>query len=155
MVEPSTRKREECLRRWSTDFVHAMNRISFTPGNAFVSSDSPRFPYTVVFEDDGETGYFYAINRELVGDQIVDAAHIYNVESVADGKKESEATIIWSSDGFKAALLINEYPHAVFDFKGKRGYCRTDFPNTAHSPNGDWITDTHRWDDAVMAAFQV
>jgi hypothetical protein len=104
------------------------------------------------FEDDGETGYFYA--TRLSGHEIFDAVHIHNIASVVDRDRESEVEILWSNDGFKSALLINHYPHAVFDFSAKRGYCRTDFPNSPRRKDGGWQKDTHRWDDAVMRKFR-
>lgn len=44
----------------------------------FVDSTSPIHPVAVVFEDDGDTGYFYAVDRTGEGLHIFDAAHIYN-----------------------------------------------------------------------------
>jgi len=88
---------------------------------------------TVVFEDNCETGYFYAIDRgnEL---KILDALHIYNVSSVTDKDKPSTLKILWTEDQSKAFLSINNYYHAVFDFKNKAGYCRNGFPET----NNTW-----------------
>jgi hypothetical protein len=38
----------------------------FKPGDkAFLASDCPTRPYGAVFEDDGETEYFYALDRTL------------------------------------------------------------------------------------------
>ena len=42
--------------------------------------------------------------------------HIYNVASVTDKDKASTVRIGWTADGCKVVLLINDYPHAVFDF---------------------------------------
>ena len=124
----------------------------FTPGQAFFSSDSPRHAFSVVFEDDGETAYFYAVNRGMAENQIVDALHIYNVESVADKNRESELEIVWSPDNLKAALLINHYAHAVFDFDKKRGFCRMEFPKSSKGSDHAW-TEPHLWDDAAMNDF--
>ena len=102
---------------------------SFFPGKEIVvESKSSRGRWGVVFEDDGDTGYFYALdlNEQKAGNNpIQEALHIYDVKSVTDRSRESVAAILWSSDGEKACLLINNYPHAVFDFAAKRGYCRT------------------------------
>ena len=81
---------------------------------------------------------------------ILDAMHIYNADKVTDSDKSSIARIIWSVSGEQAALLINEYPHAVFDFTAKRGYCRTGFP----PPSPDWSSEGHEWDDEVMKLFE-
>ncbi len=89
--------------------------------------------YGVVFEDDGNTGYFYAVaKRDDL--QILDALHIYNVADVIDKDKPSISKILWTEDFSRAFLSINGYYHAAFDFKHKAGYCRTGFP----SPNDRW-----------------
>lgn len=117
----------------------------------FNASDSVSKKYSVVFEDDGETGYFYAILREDNGDQpILDAMHIYNVRDVVDKNKSSEIKIFWSKDGLKSVLVINDYPHAVFDFESKRGYCRTNFP----PPDNSWTKFSHEWTDDALKLFK-
>ena len=73
--------------------------------------------YGVVFEDDGNTGYFYAINKEKGGMDILDALHVYNVKDVVDKERISNAEFVWSEDGLRAALLVNGYCHAIFDFE--------------------------------------
>lgn len=87
----------------------------------------------VVFEDDGETGYFYAVDRNK-GLDILDALHIYNVADVADKDIPSTIKILWTEDLNTAILSINNYYHAVFDFQNKAGYCRTGFP----AANSKW-----------------
>jgi hypothetical protein len=117
----------------------------------FVGSKSPITEYGVFFEDDGETGYFYGLDTSRKeGKQILDALHIYNVCSVIDREKPSRMQIAWSEDGLKAALYINGYAHAVFDFADKRGYSRSNFP----SPNKEWTTFGKEWSDTVLESFQ-
>ena len=117
----------------------------------FVGSNSPVTNYGVVFEDDGETGYFYGLDTSLnEGDQILDALRIYNVRSVIDKEKPSLVQLVWSEDGLKAALYINDYPHAVFDFAARRGYCRTNFPR----PNEKWTSFDKEWSDAALDSFR-
>ena len=96
-----------------------------------------------------QTGFFYALDTTLGENPIVDAVHIYNVEAVTDKHRASKVQIVWSEDDRKLALLINGYPHAVFDFAAKRGYCRSGFP----PPSGDWSTHGHAWDDATLKLF--
>ena len=117
--------------------------------DAYVSSKSPTTDYGVFFEDDGDTGYFYGMDLSLETNQILDALHIYNVASVVDKEIPSVARIEWSGDGSKAALFINGYAHAVFDFSGKRGYCRTNFP----SPETKWTRFGHEWCDSALEWF--
>ena len=115
-----------------------------------IEGESPTQPFVAVFEDDGETGYFYALDTTRDSEnQIVDALHIYDVEGVTDRHIPSKVQIVWSMDGHSAALIINDYPHAVFNFRSKCGYCRTAFPPS----EGDWSPDGHEWDDAALALF--
>ena len=48
---------------------------AFTPGEeTFYASDSPTSSFSGVFEDDGQTGYFYAYDRPAPDDaRILDA----------------------------------------------------------------------------------
>jgi len=116
----------------------------------FFESASPEGRYTVVFEDDGQTGYFYALDMDKEGNPIVEALHIYNVASVVDKDISSTLQIVWSADGLKSMLLINDYPHAVFDFEANRGYCRSGFP----PPNEEWTQYDNEWDDSALELFK-
>ena len=123
----------------------------YIPGDeTWYASDSPSSNFSGVFEDDGQTAYFYAYDRGRAESPILDAVHIYNVSNVRDREIPSVVEIIWSPDGLKAALLINEYPHAVIDFARKQAYCRTGFP----PPTGAW-RDSQRlpWQDSLMKWF--
>lgn len=107
---------------------------TFTVGqDAFFDSVSPSSSFGVTFEDDLTTGYFYAVNTkpEL---KILDALHIYNVADVVDKDKPSKIQIAWSDDGQIVSLLINNYCHAIFDFKVRAGYCRNGYPDC----NDEW-----------------
>mgnify|MGYP003576496887 FL=1 len=114
-----------------------------------VHGDAPDGAYSAVFEDDGDTGYFYALDHAHGGQPIQNALHIYNVANVSDRHLPSEVEIGWSLDSAKVALLINGYPHAVFDFASKQGYCRTGFPPP--SSHSGW--KGHEWSDECLALF--
>jgi hypothetical protein len=118
---------------------------------AVIEGPAPKGPYVAVFEDDGETGYFYALDTRLEETPIQDAVQIYNVANITDRHKPSLVTIGWSEDHQKAVLLINEHPHAVFDFSAKQGFCRTGYP----PPNskGVWSTSGHSWSDMAIKLF--
>ena len=112
---------------------------------AVIEAQSTSTHYSVVFEDDGETGYLYALDYERPDNPICDAMHIYNVRAVTDSHLPSVVKLIWSLDGMKAVLLINKYPHAIFDFATRRGYCRTGFPPP--SAASGWPTHPdHKWE---------
>jgi hypothetical protein len=116
-----------------------------------VVQDSLYERYSAFFEDEGETGYFYAVDLLRPADRIVDAVHIYNVVSVKDRDRPSQVRIVWSQDGMKCALLINDYPHAAFDFSAKRGYCRTNFPNFKNPRDCSRMTSDHSWSDEAVS----
>jgi len=115
-----------------------------------IQAPSPHANYGVVFEDDGATGYFYALDFAKDQNPIVDALHIYNAGEIVDRDRQSQVRLVWSRDGLKALLTIDGYPHAVFDFAACRGYCRTGFPPAITS----WSADGHGWDDNVLGLFQ-
>jgi len=117
-----------------------------------IEAASPSAPFAVVFEDDGETGYFYGLDPSRREQPIVDALHIYNVAAVADRDRTSTLEVAWSASGMQAALLINSYPHAVFDFAGRRGYCRSGFPPPLHT---GWSgAASHEWHDEALGFFR-
>jgi hypothetical protein len=114
----------------------------------FLPCDSPEGSYGVVFEDNGETAYLYGISFHDKDYSIVDAMHIYNVDSVVDKDRPSKIQILWTTDGLRSALLINGYAHAVFDFEQRQAYCLTNFPE----PSDSWTG--HQWSDAALDPFE-
>jgi hypothetical protein len=140
-----------------------MQSLSFTPGRAFLSSDSPAVPWTVVFEDEGIAAYFYACDRSQTTQEesILDAMLIYNVGALAASDAELErpvaeriATVEWSRDGLKAVLYLDGTAQALFDFAARRGYCRMDFPNFLSERGDSWRKDSHAWSDAALQQFE-
>jgi len=115
-----------------------------------IFGESPQGRFATVFEDNSETGYFYALDAEKADNQICDAMHVYNVKNVTDGNIPSKIEILWSQDGLKSVLLINDYPHAIFDFEQKRGYCRTNFPPSDKS----WTEFDHEWKEDALELFR-
>ena len=112
-----------------------------------VQSDSSIGRFRIVFEDDTDSGYMYALDTEIAGNPIVDTLHIYNVQSITVGDAPSELHIIWSGDGMKAALFIDSYPHAIYNFSDGIGCCRSGFPPPADK------SKTHEWDESQMTHF--
>jgi hypothetical protein len=118
-----------------------------------VDADSPAGRYAAVFEDDGETGYFYAVDTDVEdGSPVQDALQVYEVAHVTDGERPSTLEIAWSADGLKAVLLINDHPHAAFDFERRQGWCRLGLPVPAKG--GAWSAAGHGWSDAVETLFE-
>ncbi|WP_342647405.1 DUF2251 domain-containing protein [Mucilaginibacter sp. CSA2-8R] len=112
--------------------VYIYEETNYFPGtDTFVDSVADN-GNAVVFEDDERTGYFYAVDG-VNSSKILDARHIYNVDSLIDKDRVSILEILWSEDESIAFLSINGYYHALFDFKNKAGYCRNGFPDS-----GEW-----------------
>jgi len=76
--------------------------------------------------------------------------HIYDVKNIKDNNIESELKIGCSPSREQAILMINDYPHAIFDFKNKNGCCRSNFP----APNGSWSKSGHEWNDELLKYFK-
>lgn len=95
--------------------------------NRLLGSPAAGGDFEVMFEDDGTTGYFYALrNRPEV--QMLDALHVYNVADIADRHKPVTAQIIWNETEDAAAFILNGYCHALYDFRQQAGFCRNAFP---------------------------
>jgi hypothetical protein len=133
-----------------------MQSLTFTPGRAFLSSDSHAVPWTAVFEDEGAAGYFYACDRshERLEDSILDAMLIYNVGSLSDANKERIVSIDWSRDGMKAVLYLDGVAQAMADFGARRGYCRANFPNFVADQGDVWNRSSHAWSDEALKEFE-
>ncbi len=106
---------------------------------AVIESDSPDGMRGVVFEDDGDTGYFYARDFSRPELLFVDALHVYDVAAVVDPERSSQIQIIWNFDFKVAALVINQSPHVIFHFGECCGYSEKPFPDA--DPKSGW---THR-----------
>ena len=119
--------------------------------DTFLDSVSLTSSFGVTFEDDLTTGYFYAVDTKP-NLQILDALHIYNVADIVNKDKPSKLQIAWSDNGEIASLLINNYCHAIFDFKNKMGYCRNGFPES----KGKWKKTQERilTDDLINEIFR-
>ena len=131
---------------------YLLREQAFTAGeDTFIDCMSSENNYAVVFEDDTDTGYFYAVEVEPgTGKQnILDALHIYNIEEVPQEQRAGKIRIFWSTDWQRCALIINDYCHAIFDFKNHGGYCRNEFP----PPNSFWTKGERTLTDDMIAGF--
>ena len=126
---------------------------SFKVGQPLVvDADSPIGRYAVVFEDDGETGCFYAVDTDIEdGNPVQDALLVYVAADVTDAELASTLEIGWADDGLKALLLINEVPHAAFDFARRQGWCLSALPEAA--VNKAWSKGPRGWSEDVEALF--
>jgi hypothetical protein len=130
--------------------AHVVAEATLIVGEPMVlHGPSPTASFQVVFEDDGQTAYFYGLDPTREDNPILDGLHIYNVTNVGDADRPSNVEIAWSDDGLKAILLINRHPHAIFDFQSSRAYCRTGLPVPSQG-----FTSSHDWDERAIELFQ-
>ena len=99
-----------------------------------------------MFEDDGVTGYFYAVDRSGESQSIRCALHIYNVRDLPEDDPPSTVDIVWSTDDEAVALAINDVPHAAFDLLGSRAICRT-------GAGAGEFQSPYEWDETMLSRF--
>jgi hypothetical protein len=131
---------------------YLMQSKSFVPGeDTFVESFSLENNYGVVFEDDGETAYFYAVQKDPQTEalQILDALHIYEKDPETKEKTQSNLLIIWSRDWLKCALVLDDCCNALFDFESQGGYNLNEFP----PPNNFWTKQDRHLSDKLVQSF--
>ncbi len=104
--------------------------------------------FAVVFEDDGETGYFYATDNS--NSAIFDALYLYDRRVTIPVKPGDEVFIVCSPSKLKAGIFYNSQFQAVFDFSAAVGACRTGFPPS----NGNWSKCGHTWDESLIDGLQ-
>ena len=134
--------------------LHVVARETLKVGTpVVVDADAPAGRFAVVFEDDGESGVFYAVDTDIEdGNPVQDALLVYVAADVSDAELASTLEIGWSDDGLKALLLINDQPHAAFDFEKRQGWCVLGLPEAAIAKG--WSKAGHQWADEVEALFE-
>jgi hypothetical protein len=117
----------------------------------------------VVFEDEGNAGYFYACDRSrsTQEESILDAMLIYSVSALETSDAELArpeaqriATVEWSRDGLQAVLYLDGAAQALFDFDAHCGYCRMDFPNFLAGRGDTWRRSSHAWSETAVRQFE-
>jgi hypothetical protein len=133
-----------------------MDSLTFTPGRAFLSSNSTAVPWTAVFEDEGPAGYLYACDRsqETQEHSIMDAMLIYNTSSLEDATRERIASIQWSRSGQQCVFYIDGSAQGYIDFAAKISFCRSNFPNYIQEQGDTWRKTSHAWEDATIERFE-
>src|SRR5690349_18834285 len=96
----------------------------------FIESVASDAEFAVMFEDDGETGYFYAAEKDAGTGAVtvLDMLFIYDVEQVPKEKRAATLALVWSTGWKQCALVLDDTCHAIFDFQNKAGYNLAGFP---------------------------
>jgi hypothetical protein len=133
-----------------------LDSLTFTPGRAFLSSNSPAVPWTAVFEDEGPAGYLYACDRSQQTQEhsILDAMLIYSMGSLNDPGTQRLASIQWSRDGQQCVLYLDGSAQALIDFAARTSFCRSNFPNYIAEQGDRWRKSSHAWDDDALQRFE-
>ena len=135
---------------------YLMQEKQWVPGeDLFLESFALENPYGVVFEDDGEAAYLYAVEKEggeAEGPaiKILDALHVWEAEDAGEVPEGAAPPrpllIIWSRDWMKCALVIDGFCHALFDFEAHGGYNINEFP----PPNAIWTKGDRKLTDELV-----
>jgi hypothetical protein len=145
---------------------YLMQEQTWTPGeDFFIDSLSPENHFGVVFEDDGEAAYFYAVEKDKEGDglRILDGLHVYEADDQREAKRGEppagpkgslgatpvDLKIIWSRDWLKCALVLDGFVHALFDFENQGGYNINEFP----PPNEFWTQGDRKLTPELIKRF--
>jgi hypothetical protein len=118
-------------------------------GDTFIESVSSENNYAVIFEDDGDTGYFYGAQQDSkTGElQILDMLLVYDVDSFHESERTVSLDVIWSTDWLKCGLILNNDCQALFDFEDRKGYNRLGFP-----PPVLWSNHQRKLTDEMVAS---
>jgi hypothetical protein len=128
---------------------YLMLEQDWVPGeDLFMESFSPENRNGVIFEDDGDAAYFYAVEKdeEGVGLRVLDALHIHEREEGEHEPRRSRLQLIWSRDWLKCALVIDGQCHALFDFEAQGGYNINRWP----PPNAIWTKGDRDLTDEII-----
>jgi hypothetical protein len=92
-----------------------------------IKSLAPEGMLAAVFEDDGQTGYFYALDESVEGNPIQDAVYIYNVEDISDGHIPSDVKSAGQKTVRSACSLSMDIRMERSILWGKMGTAEADF----------------------------
>lgn len=113
--------------------------------------ESHQARYGVVFEDDGDTGYVYAVEttpRKLRSSklQILDAFHVYNAADVQDTGRPAVGLFEWSADKVAVAFIVAGRTHVMIDFGAALAMSAGAFP----PPTADSPFQTKLWNEEAF-----
>lgn len=134
-------------REHPEDQAPIAHRINFS-GPAPYARAFENSGFGVVFEDDGETGYFYATDEGL--ENALDALHLYNAGDEERVNPGDEVYVVWSPTLQKVGLFYHDQFQAVVDFKNQQARCRTGFPPS----DMKWCKSSHDWNETIIGGLE-
>ncbi len=100
---------------------------------SFFSLDSPdrASARSLVFEDDGDSGYVYACVAEGRGPgsaRIVESKLVYVVDRDVERDAPVKVGLVWDASGTRAGVCVGDRLAAAFDFGASSAWSRAGFP---------------------------
>lgn len=115
-------------------------------------SPSPVSPYAGVFESDDDGAVFCAVSLSSDQDpEVDDVIEVFSKDEIGQISADSDIRIVWSKDGNKCGLIINDNFYAMFDFAKKEGHTRK--PTSV--PESGWTRVAFSWTDAIAEDFNL
>lgn len=93
-----------------------------------IEATSPNNNRHCVFEDDGETGYFYALEKDASSYSMVNALLIYQYPNGNTDDRPFSLELKWSEQSHMCALVISDGLHGLFDWNNQVAYNGSGFP---------------------------
>lgn len=87
--------------------------------------------HACIFEDDGTTGYLYALKSAENGDAIgpiADAVLVYKYTKGNPRQQSAELQFQWTDSGRCCGLVLDGHLYALFDFDTQIGFNISGFP---------------------------
>ncbi len=103
----------------------------------FILDDVGSRGLACVFQDDGETGYFYLYDEG--GSGVLDDLHIYTRSANLD-VAENVVEMLWSRDGNKCGVVIWERMRGIFNIQeNTKIAARLESPDTSPITDPEWL----------------
>ena len=131
--------------------MSASDPVRITPTEEVVLKTSSSVSgHACVFEDDGTTGYLYALKPAENGDAIgpiADAVLVYQYTEGNPRQHSAELQFQWTDSGSCCGLVLDGHLYALFDFDTQTGFSISGFPPA--SETGGWarskeMADAHK-----------
>lgn len=114
-----------------------------------VSWDCPASSFGVMFEDDGQTGYVYAVQNAGEGSGILDALMVYQMRPGDQPSSPRFLTLRWAYP--VVAVYLDSALAAAYDFHGRRRFGVLRFP----PPGQGWMDTEPEWVEALFKKLEI
>ncbi|MBK7878486.1 MAG: DUF2251 domain-containing protein [Planctomycetes bacterium] len=138
---------------------HLLHALVHAGSESFLALESPdrNGGWSLVFEDDGDSGYAYACRMDGHGPgsaRIVESKLVYVVDRDVERDAALSIELVWDDDGRRAGVVIGNRLSAAFDFCASAAWSRTGFPECCDGWNelpASVCDEVERWFERVRA----